>query len=201
VSPFGGPQIEEAELREASDAFKALMLDLQLSHAGTFRRLRTTLPREEGALGMSDGEELEWMAWVRSWTLGEPSGEWESAEEVQASIDVQAIVSGRGREHWSWRLGSDGVVRRVDLGDRLAKAREKRELGLEPEHSMEGILPREQALILQDESLEDLLSVRVPAARLERDMGLNDQPVGATEVGGLRDFLLQPGMGPLRRRS
>jgi hypothetical protein len=96
----------------------------------------------------------------------------------------------RGGNFYDYRLGSDGVVRRHDITTQNSenrKAFEKLGRVALPGETKEEALVREAA-----EDIEALVN-EVQNSRLERDRGLNDQPIGITEMEGLEDFVRQAG--------
>ena len=117
------------------------------------------------------------------------------SEHIAKSIDLQRIEGAYGREMVGYRLFRDGVVRRWDGGDMFGKKQRERELGVEP--SMRTIRPEEKlsldgmAKAIQ-KSIENSLNVTVPNARLERQMGYNEQPISSQELEGLIDLLSSP---------
>jgi hypothetical protein len=104
-------------------------------------------------------------------------------------IDLQRIEKGCGREYWSYRLGSDGVVRRWDGGDMFAKGQKERELGIEEPLMLDQHPTREEMIGALVVERNNLIENVIPNGRLEEDMGFNNQPVSPEELEGLRDFL------------
>ncbi len=120
-----------------------------------------------------------------------------SSEKISREISMQRFDKGYGREHWSYRLGADGVVRRYDLGDITGKNIKERELGIE-QPKMLGLgedLTREE---VQDMALSGIARIveELPNNRLEEDMGLNNQPVSSDEIDGLKGFISKATSSP-----
>jgi hypothetical protein len=113
------------------------------------------------------------------------------SEMIRKEIFLQRIEGYRGRDALAYRLFADGVVRRWDGGDGWAKSQQKREWGLAPE-SIEPRTPSVEALIQTMLNREELLNVTIPNARLETQMGLQNQPIGLTELEGLEELLSRP---------
>jgi hypothetical protein len=141
-----------------------------------------------------DEANAKWVLAVRNSTdVKPPRDEWESAEEIRANINIQKVIGGRGRDQYSYRLGSDGVVRRYDLGDGFAKAQQERAAGI-GRKVLPGLDASIDELLKDTEAkIEELLTVSIPNARLAREMGLNDQPISLEEMEGLEQFVRQPG--------
>lgn len=114
----------------------------------------------------------------------------EHADQSLAVIELTRDLNGREKEQLSYRLGADGIVRRRTVED----LREKRQLE-------RGIyeLEEEQRNADGEDSMSMLeiyrRSLRQAAAnrKLERDMGVNRQPVGFEEMTGLADFISDMG--------
>ncbi len=51
----------------------------------------------------------------------------------------------------------------------------------------------QESLAITAMNLQEALNA-IPNARLEREMGINFQPVGLQEIDGLADFVMQPGV-------
>jgi hypothetical protein len=114
----------------------------------------------------------------------------EYADQSLAVIEITRDLNGREKEQLSYRLGADGVVRRHTVED----VREKRKLEREVYE-----LEEEQRNADGEDSMSILeiyrRSRRQAAAnrKLERDMGVNRQPVGFEEITGLADFISNMG--------
>lgn len=115
---------------------------------------------------------------------------WRDSETIVRSLDIQRIDGVYGREYWSYRLGSDGVVRRWDGGDMWGKKQEVREMGIDRPKMLKGGENLEEISKVASANLADLIENGLPNARLEEDMGLNNQPVSPEELEGLKAFLI-----------
>lgn len=110
------------------------------------------------------------------------------SEIITRYISLQRIDDGYGREYWSYRLSTGGIVRRWDGGDLTAKRQKERELGIEnPKMLSQGATIEE----IRKVALTGIKSIieGIPNSRLEEDMGLNNQPVSPDEIIGLQNFL------------
>jgi len=127
-----------------------------------------------------------------------PSDEWESSEEICAEISVQRIAEGLGRNMHSYRLGSDGVVRRYDIGDACAKVQQNKELGIGAA-GLDGFgnLTRDELASSLENAINETVSA-IPNNRLDKKMGLNDQPIFIDEMDALAEFVRQPGFEPYK---
>ncbi|MGH2852632.1 MAG: hypothetical protein ACRDLF_00350 [Solirubrobacteraceae bacterium] len=196
IRPFNSADgISEAERERVSAQFQDLVVNTLLNHAGDVRH-SDVLAEESISLRLKNPKEpdVEWSIAVRHKTVTEaPSDEWESAEEASACIDIQRCAAGLGREMFSYRLGSDAVLRRVDLGDMYAKAQQRRVAGIGPRF-LTGRESVDEMIQATEENLHHMLTVDLPNSRLEREMGLNDQPIGMQELQGLKAFVAQPGL-------
>lgn len=117
------------------------------------------------------------------------SGSWRDSEKITRQIDLQRIDGVYGREYWSYRLGADGIVRRWDGGDMWGKRKKERKLGIEESRFSNSNETPEEIAALALANMQDLIEDGIPNARLEEDMGLNNQPVSPEELEGLRSFL------------
>lgn len=120
------------------------------------------------------------------------------SERTTRQINLQRYDGGLGREHWSYRLGVDGIVRRWDGGDLAAKSHEERELGIEGPIIASNETAEEMGKIVLTaiQAIQDLptnpnsnFTNPIENNRLEEDMGLNNQPITLAEIRGLQDFL------------
>ena len=111
------------------------------------------------------------------------------SESFTREISLQRIAEGYGREGWSYRLGTDGKVRRWDDGDVIAKMRKNQELGIEGPIMLDGNEKNEDIRQFALASIQSIITDVIPNSRLAEDMGLNNQPVTTEEIKGLQDFL------------
>lgn len=113
-----------------------------------------------------------------------------NSEKHLRLINIQRLdEQGLCREHWSYRLGADEVVRRWDFGDVWAKEQQRKELGIDEENLIDENEAPEKLLRLIIDSLERYIEKDLPNLRLEEDMGLNNQPVAPEEMAGLTEFI------------
>jgi len=203
IVPFDGASLpverereREREREQVSSQFSALITDTLLNHAVEVEHRNIGVGRPHDHLSLrvpSDREHgAEWSVSVDQDTEQEaPSDRWESFEEVKASITIQRIKGHCGRETFSYRLGSDGVVRRWDGGDAYAKAEERRAAGF-PDRYADERTSIEELKEMTERNLEEL-SNSITNSRLETEMGFNNQPISLKELEGLTKFLSQPG--------
>lgn len=136
-----------------------------------------------------------WFISVRARTPpDEAGGVTTASERVRKEISLQRIVSGYGRDGFSYRLFADGVVRRYDGGDPYANP-DRRALSIEELIASDN-MPRDELVDLVQNSRERLVSVDIPNQRLEREMGLQLQPIGLEELDGMTDLVTQRGVIP-----
>ena len=128
---------------------------------------------------------------LMSRTPGQDDGRFRPSEVTTKEISVQRIEGGYGRESTSYRLGVDGIVRRWDGGDVTEKMRKKKELGIADRGFMERGASPDEMVKITSAKIQDMLENQIPNARLEQDMGYNNQPVPVEEINGLREFIAQ----------
>jgi hypothetical protein len=95
------------------------------------------------------------------------------SDMTRAELRLIRLVPG-GYRSWAYRLAEDGTVRRID--------EETRQNG------------QQQQLDAFHTSLED----QIAGERLERDMGINNQPIGVAEMRGLEAFMYGGKLEPAR---
>jgi hypothetical protein len=114
----------------------------------------------------------------------------EHADQSLAVIELTRDINGRDKEQLSYKLGADGVVRRHTVEDLREKRKLEREIyELEEEQRN---ADSEDAISM----VEVFRRTRIEATanrELERDMGVNRQPVGFEEMTGLADFISDMG--------
>lgn len=194
IIPHDGNQEEvgQEEQKEVAERFKSFVSDMLLSHADEVNHF--TLSSEDSLLLYKDTDDpnVRYTVAVRRKT-----DEFEGARDgfdiddhTREEISVQKIVDGYGRDYYGWRLKADGVVRRWSGGDMHAKAQRQKELGIYKEPLRIGASMRE-IRDRAEQQLTELLEVTIPNAKLEKNMGLNNQPIGRAEFDGLHAFLTE----------
>jgi hypothetical protein len=196
LTPFDGTQaeIDSRERNQVADRFKSLVADTLLNNAADVLHDDHCPGFENDYIGLikEDADEVRWSLSAKSLTNEQPpDDELESAEEIRKQITIQKIVKDYGRERVIYRLGSDGVVRRNDFGDIWAKTKQERQAELShfiikrSSTSHEELEQIQQAIEEMNESIQN--------SRLERKLGLNNQPISLQEMEGLEMFVRQPG--------
>ena len=193
--------LDAEALAKASESFRELFNDLMLQDMDEVRQFESTPGRPTARLSkhiVVDGQtfSLNLVDKHTDENSDDIDSRFRSSEKISQEISMQRIDKGYGREHWSYRLGADGVVRRYDLGDITGKKKE-RELGIE-QPKMLGLgedLTRKE---VQDMALSGIARIveELPNNRLEEDMGLNNQPVSSDEIDGLKGFISKATSSP-----
>lgn len=173
-------QISEGFSKLVDETFFKFAENARIYHDGS-RNLLLTLP--------VDGSNSYTIALNEKLNTEPPKDEWESAEEIRKEVAIQRISGGFGRERFSYRMGSDGVVRRYNNGDSYKKVQERRALGEEPPRFSSFNI--EEAISYTESAIESLKN-ELENSRLARAHGLNDQPIEPEEFEKLRDFVTQP---------
>jgi hypothetical protein len=106
-------------------------------------------------------------------------------------IFLQRKDNGYGREQLGYRLYEDGVVRRWDGGDAYATIEKEKELGIY-QAPLEPGTPIEEVMIHAARNMRNLVEFSIPNAELEKQMGVQDQPVSLSELESLIDMLSSP---------
>ena len=201
--------LDAEALAKASESFRELFNDLMLQDMDEVRQFESTPGRPTARLSkhIVVGGQTFSLNLVDKHTdenSDDIDSRFRSSEKISREISMQRIDKGYGREHWSYRLGADGVVRRYDLGDITGKNIKERELGIE-QPKMLGLgedLTREEvqdmALSGIDMTLSGIARIveALPNNRLEEDMGLNNQPVSSDEIDGLKGFISKATSSP-----
>ena len=196
VQPFDGSQSEigQRERELVATKFSSFIDDVLLNHADIVTHLNGSSPHDVLHLEAPTGTS-NWAAKVEAVTQFTPVADMPLSEQITRSIDVQRLDGIYGRDVFGYRLFADGVVRRWDGGDIQGKKEADRKLGLEPMLRMiepEEELSIEGVLQVTRNNIEYILNSAIPNQRLERQMGLNEQPVGIDELDGLIDMLSAP---------
>lgn len=147
---------------------------------------------------------LENMAHVRKWDSGSAvvGGKIRAGNEVYSiymedypdsqdnnrirDISLQRIDrQRRGREYWRYELSKDGVVTRYDKADVWGS----NQLQLSNDRST----PHPHSAEFAELIVEEIASLKneIENRNLEKNMGLNDQPVLLAEISGLAGFIAQ----------
>lgn len=208
IVPFDGtqPEVESRDRELVASRFTALIEDTFLNNADQVNHFaQSTMPHDSILLDKQVTSDTKWTLAVDSQTEERPpNDEWESAEEIRGTVSIQKIlnVSG-GRQMVSYRLGSDGTVRRYDHGDAYEKMQAERAAGL---GDIAMRVPRpgsSESVEVIESQIKNIFETVIPNDRLARKMGLNEQPISLEEMEGLEDFVRQPGfeVPPTLRRN
>lgn len=199
--PAPSDTLEPEELKRVRGTFNDFFDDLMLRHMDAVKqfKLSSRTSADLSANVVADGEEYS----IHLEDRGERDGEnrsgiqFRDSEKLQRIIYLQRKDGVYGREHWSYRLGADGIVRRWDGGDAYGKLEEERKLGIAKRPlSFDDDVSVEAAAAIARKGLEDLVDNGIPNTRLEEDMGLNNQPVTLEEIQGLKDFIARAEFQP-----
>ncbi len=189
--------VDDAEKGAVGAKFDSLVSDTLLNYVAPVRHLhgKDKLSLRRPIEGQPDAF---WEVSIWTKAAGEaPRDNLESAEEVTAEIGIQKVVGMLGREDFTYRRGSDGVIRRVDHGDQFAmKSKDSAQgRGILLVNRLELFTKEGTQAVLDDidSNLANIESNSRPNLRLEREMGLNDQPIGITEMEKLDEFMRQSG--------
>lgn len=182
------------QLDESRQLFDSLFDDVMLRHMGDVRVFGANTNSQHASLLKKieiNGQTYTLSLNDRGIRDPESSNEYRfrDSEKLQRIINLQRTdEQGYGREHWSYRLCEDGIIRRMDLGDTWGKMLKEKELGIEGPKNLSGDeTPEEMAQAIQA-SLRNLTE-GIPNSRLEEDMGINNQPVSPEELAGLKAFI------------
>jgi hypothetical protein len=182
----GQTPLSTEQLIETSQAFSELFDDLMLQNMVDVERFESAKGHPIADLFKRiDVNGQEYTLSLEDSSTNDPKSNdsgisFRDSEIITRSISLQRIDDMHGREFWSYRLGADGIVRRWDKGDFIAKKRENQYLGAEETGDIELDVTR---------SFLHLAKFAIPNSRLEEDMGLNNQPVIPDEIQGLQVFL------------
>ncbi len=193
----GRPTPKEEQLLETAQTFNGLFDDLILQHMEAVKQFESI--KGKPTANLLKHIEVDGQSYTlalrdnASHDEGMPVAEvtFRPSEIIKRDISLQRIEGGYGREHWSYRLGADGAVRRWDGGDATAKRQKERELGIEGAEMLSGGETLEEIGRVALKNMQNLTENSIPNGRLEEDMGLNNQPVALEELVGLSDFLKQ----------
>lgn len=183
-STEGRPQLNDEQIAESSKSFNDLFDNLMLKHMDKVKRIEYFKDRPEAKLFMQitvDGQIYSLS--LEDKTLGQHNNDinWRDEELSSRCLNLQRIDGQYGREYWSYRLGADGIVRRWDGGDMKEKG-----LGLDRDLSSDKSIDE---LVKETEKRIADINNEIANARLEVDMGINNQPVSPDEIRGLIDFI------------
>lgn len=192
VVPHDGTQSEIPALEQARVAtkFSSLVGDLLLNHITSVEHY-THSEDSHLFLGLPVGEDGRWSVTVQSRV--EPHRGLAPSEQTPCSINLQHMANGLKLEYLSYRLDSDGVVRRWTVDDMEARS-QLQEFDYLSDEEMTDAEARTKARELLEQVSHEVL----PNDRLEEEMGYNMQPVGLAEIEGLEAFLSQPGLESTR---
>ncbi|MFZ1324295.1 MAG: hypothetical protein WAQ57_04025 [Candidatus Saccharimonadales bacterium] len=191
----GRSPIDPEQLAEAAQIFNSLFDDLMLQGMPEVKQFETIKGRPTASLLWKievDGQ--AYTLALEDESPREPDSNilgivFRDSERITRQISLQRIDGIYGREHWAYRYGADGVVRRWDGGDVTAKRRKDRALGIEePKMPSSGKTIKEIGQVVLA-NMHRLTADTIPNSRLEEDMGLNNQPVTPNEMWGLHGFL------------
>lgn len=187
VVPHDGtqPEVTDTEQALVADKFSSLVDDTMLAHieditstsAGESRVVLGSFRREPG---------LVWKLKITRAEDFEPLEGVEYADQKLAVIELTRDMDGRAKEQLSYRLGADGVVRRHTVEDVEKKRKHDREFY---------VLDEAQRNTGDEDSMstEELYRQKRREAaanrKLERELGVNMQPVGFEEITSLTDFI------------
>lgn len=199
IQTFDGtqPEVDSRERELVSERFNALVADTFLSNIHEVKN--RDLPLKDSLLLHKEesGSSIGWSLSIEKRTDNRvPSDDWESAEEIKADISIQKLQGVFGRDMTSYRLGSDGVVRRHDLGDIYGKMQAEKELGIGRTAMFGSEASPEDLISHAEDMMVQIREFDIPNSRLERSMGLNGQPISIVEMEGLEAFVRQPGFTP-----
>lgn len=110
-------------------------------------------------------------------------------ERIVKGINLAWYQDDVQSETFRYQLTEEGIVRRIDVRSPRAQRQAERELGLDERRL--GFL---SLVAMVTKAKNYLIEIRnmVMGSRLERKMGLNDQPIGRQELDGLVSFLSDP---------
>jgi len=78
----------------------------------------------------------------------------------------------------------------------IAKKRQERELGIKDDDTLSPNATIEEIGLAAMKGISKLLSDDIPNSRLEREMGVNNQPVSLQEIDSLMGMLSSPELKP-----
>ncbi len=192
IIPHDGNQeaVGEEEQEAVAEKFTSFVSDLLLSYADEVSHFEHS--SEDSLLLYKDTDDpnVHYTVAVRRKTdeFEGPRDGFDVDDYTREEISVQKIVDNYGRDYFGWRLKADGVVRRWTGGDMSAKSQREKELGIYKAPLPMGASMKEMRQRVE-EQLAELRDVTIPNARLEKNMGLNNQPIGMDEFEGLQSFL------------
>ena len=195
------PTLEEAEQAKVAGAFNQLVNDLMLQNMALVEQYELIPNRPKAHLLLKGRVE------GRQYTLGvedcgQPAEDGDitprPSQKIKRLIALQRIEGSYGRESSSYRLGTDDVVRRFDIPNPVAARAQETDFfdATEEEEITTDILTAAQKRV--QNNLDDLANYGIPNANLEEDMGLNNQPITAEEIDGLRQFIAKLELEPIK---
>ncbi|PJE65387.1 hypothetical protein COU91_01950 [Candidatus Saccharibacteria bacterium CG10_big_fil_rev_8_21_14_0_10_47_8] len=171
IVPFDGfqPEVDSRERELVSEKFRALVEDTLLNNASQVAYFSSILGLEKDSLVLErrENEDVVWTLGVDSKTEERPpSDHWESAEEIRKSLSIQKNVKGFGRDMFNYRLGSDGIIRRYDIGDVYGKMEEEKQAGIGRAAFIDSGGTVQQLIDRAQQSIKKITEVSIPNARL-----------------------------------
>lgn len=177
IQPFDGtqPEVSNAEREHVSLVFSSFVDSMLLSHIdklliadigppsnpNPFTNLKLKTPDRATSISITSSPN--------------------SASTLKAIL-VQKQEGVYGKDALAYQLGTDGLVRRQDLPE---KTREQKQI----EHAARVRMPEggtspQEGLRIATSSL-DFMQQAIETAKLEQDMGMNNQPIGIVELESL----------------
>lgn len=186
------PVIEEAEALAAGQKFRSFVVDLHLGHAGEVTHLN---------LGYKTVDRLSlelpgWQITVESMTDPDVvTGSVAASDRVRASVFLNCTRPGPAQRTFFYRLYADGIVRRQDVDMSPEGIKQRRQM-FPPTSTFrrfdEPLSSERLAGVIETAAQVGRIAKNgLENARLERQMGVNNQAIGLPEVDGLIDFLTQ----------
>ncbi len=175
---------------EIAKRFNSLFEDLMLAHVSDVKHFENIpeAPTASLMLGLRISGERYDLSLRDNADRGDLATTYLRPSELSARvISLQRMDGeGNGREYWSYRLGGDGIIRRVDVDvdvDVDVTLRKDQARG-----SMNRGADTPTADEIQSK-IDELTDVTLPNIRLEEDMGINNQPVSNDDIDGLIGFI------------
>ncbi len=167
---------------EVAKRFNSLFDDLMLAHMSDVKQFENIPGRPTASLILDlhiSGERYT-VGLREAGRSATEASDFRPSELYTRAISLQRIDEGKGREHWSYRLGSDGVIRRFDIADSSQKV-----------HTIDSV-PRDASdrkVEATQSAIDEVINTTIPNNRLEEDMGINNQPVSNDDIDGLIGFI------------
>lgn len=180
TQPFDGthPEVAPEEQRAVSQKFSSFVDDIMLNNVS---RIHTTDPRINGESTPHSRLILKRLEDDSLTVLVEVSPKSKTAAKY---VDLEQI----GGDRVSYRLGHDGVVTRFDVAEK--KPEETDAETLDGIRYLNGTETPEEGLVASEGLLKHL-SEALANDRLEKEMGINDQPIGMDELNSLISLVLE----------